>query len=216
MSGQDWKATTFSLSVADVAALLSVPPSSVLDMMTTGTLGFWVPPAPEGGTRGTLAQAARFDPEDVRAFRESRPSEASTESVAVLGNLRAYLAAQWPPTTDYTAAMDGGRPLSIDGRVHVRVDALLTFARSAAVEVPAACLRGPTERVLASVCAERRRGLRPEGSDRQRWQWWWLLPESMWSGPDWDLMAAPPVDGRVAQPVDEASAWSTPWEEEQG
>lgn len=223
----DWKATTFSLSVGDVAALLDMPERSVVDLMTGGALGFWVPPARDGARQGPALAAARFDPADVHAYRDARPRADLRAWTAVLDNLRDYLE-QREPTVSYERAMSDGLPLTARRRLYVRTEALTDFA--AEREAPAAAqMAGTTERVLAGMGALRRRGIRPEGESGQRWAYWIRLPESVWneSSPRSlaDFLTAPeedPVTGEVPAddsdavtaaplPVDGA-AW-TEWEE---
>lgn len=220
----DWKATTFSLSVADVAALLDMPQRSVVDLMTGGALGFWVPAVPDGARRGPTLMSARFDPADVHAYRDARPRTDLRALSAVLENLRDYLEAR-ESTVSYARALSEGLPLRARGRLYVRTEALTVFA--AERDAPAAAqMAGTTERVLKAVGAFRRRGIRPEGEARQRWAYWIRLPESVWDGSAprslGDLLAVAqtgPVPGEVptgdgpAQPLPvDGEAWGE-WEE---
>lgn len=223
---RDWKATTFSLSVTDVAAVLGVPPESVVDLMTVGALGFWIPPAPPGGRDGLPVTAARFDPADVYAWRDARPKADLKAYTAVLDNLRAYLDAHWPPVRDYGTALSGNRPLSVRSRAYVRIEALTGFAREHDAP-PAAHLAGVTERVLTSVGAVKQRGIRPDGEREQRWAYWVRLPDSMWNGdaprslrdfltttPPGPLPGGVPKPDGLAPPLPtEGDVWADGWEE---
>ena len=179
-SERDWKAATFSLTVRDVASALDVSAEAVVDLMVSGSLGFWMPPASPGSPVAVPAERARFDPEDVSAWRDARPRDSGAVA-DVLGNLRSYLEARWPPQRDYDVALASAAPLAIRGRLYVRTEVLTDFARSR--EAPlAAQFAQTTERVLSDMGAVRRRGIRPEGERTQRWAVWWRLPDSVWNG----------------------------------
>jgi len=180
-SAEDWKAATFSFSVDDVARVLDVSPESVVDLMVSGSLGFWVPPVGREGDGGLPVGRVRFDPVDVYAWRDARPRSDPGVTAAVLDNLREYLDAFWPPPRDYDIAVATDAPLTIRERLYVRVDSLVRFARTRGASA-AAQLADPTARVLTDVGAVRRRGIRPEGERRQRWASWLRLPDSVWNG----------------------------------
>lgn len=174
----DWKASTFVLSAEDVARALGVSLSTVTDMMLAGALGFWIPPSTTRRTAVPLT-TARFDPADVDAYRTAKPLPEVESSVAILENLHAYLASfDGPVTTDYEAAVRLGAPLLAREHLYVRSKSLTAFAAEHDAPIGAQ-LRQTTETVLASVGAVRQRGIRPDGDERQRWAYWWRLPDAI-------------------------------------
>lgn len=178
MPDGDWKSSTFVLGPHEVAQALGVEVSTVLDLMMAGALGFWIPPSPLRRTQAA-AMTARFDPADVDAYRTAKPLPEVESAMAILDNLRAYLAShEGPVTIAYEEAVRLGAPLAVREHVHVRAIELTKFA--VAQDAPiGAQLRQLTEKVLASVGAVRVRGLRPDDGTRQRWAFWWRLPDAV-------------------------------------
>lgn len=177
----DWKAATFVLSVDDVARMLDAPVRTVVSLILSGQLGFWVAPSPD--RVGLPLSAVRFDPADVTAFRESSRTISTGVAAAVLDNLRNFVGERGI-TQDYDAALRDNRALRTRAGVHVRLKAVVAYA-IATEAAPAAQLEGSTRQVFEELGMPRRRSLTPIGSKTQRWNYWWRVPQVLLAkGPD--------------------------------
>lgn len=174
MTEYDWKTATFSLTVDDVARVLKTTPQSVIDLMITGQLGYYMKAEP-GRDDGLPIDAARFDPQDVTTFFEREHEAYVSITLPVLTNLRQYLHAR-PVTMGYDDALSNGLPLRTRSGLHVRIMTVVEYARR--VEAPpAAQLTGSTQAAFERLGLTRVRGLTPFGEGAQRWGFWYRLPK---------------------------------------
>lgn len=169
----DWKATTFSLTVQDAARLLETTPQSMIDLMLSGRIGFYMAADP-GREDGLPIDCARFDPADVREFLRREHDTQVSIALPVLTSLRRYLR-DHRPTRDYDEALSRGLPLSTRSGTHVRLNSVVDYARETQAS-PAAQLVGSTEVAFARLGLLRVRGLTPYGEGKQRWGTWFRLP----------------------------------------
>lgn len=169
----DWKAATFCLDLDDAAGLLQTTPQRVVDLMLTGQIGFYMKADPER-TDGLPVDCARFDPDDLADFFRREHENFASIALPVLTNLRNYLR-EVPRTREYDTAVSAGRPMQTRAGLHVRVDAVVSFARRSSPSA-AAKMEGSTEAAFKRLGLTRVRSLSPYGG-KQRWGIWYRLPE---------------------------------------
>lgn len=169
----DWKSKTFALTIADAAGILEISSQAVVDLMLTGKLGFYMAADPDH-QGGLPIDQARFDPADLKAFYSNDRERYASVTSPVLANLREYLRER-KSLRDYDDALSQGCPIETRKGLHVRINAVVAFAREKQAS-PAAQMNASTHVAFERLGLLKIRNLTPFG-DKQRWGTWYRLPQ---------------------------------------